>query len=153
MRAGKRVEQTGAAKGVLAGIRFLAHDPLLGPLLLAACLVNMLAQGLIVAHAVARVLPLRRERARPRLPLRRRSASVRWPARSSRNSSRRRPTCLKLAAFAMLAMPLPLWLLAIAMPWGAALVVVGAFAFFSPLVNAPIIGILTVRTPPRCDRR
>jgi predicted permease len=33
------------------------------------------------------------------------------------------------------------------MPWGAALVVVGVFAFFSPLVNAPIIGILTVRTP------
>jgi predicted MFS family arabinose efflux permease len=54
---------------------------------------------------------------------------------------------LKLAAFAMLAMPLPLWLLGIAMPWGAALVVVGVFSFFSPLVNAPIIGILTVRTP------
>jgi hypothetical protein len=54
---------------------------------------------------------------------------------------------LKLAAIAMLAMPLPLWLLAVPMPWGAALVVVGAFAFFSPLVNAPIVGILTVRTP------
>ena len=33
------------------------------------------------------------------------------------------------------------------MPWQAALVVVAAFAFFSPLVNAPIIGMLTVRTP------
>ena len=54
---------------------------------------------------------------------------------------------MKLAAFAIVAMPLPLFLLAIAMPWGAALVVVAAFAFFSPLVNAPIVGMLTVRTP------
>ena len=44
-------------------------------------------------------------------------------------------------------MPLPLFLLGISMPWGAAMVVVGIFAFFSPLVNAPIFGILTVRTP------
>jgi predicted permease len=33
------------------------------------------------------------------------------------------------------------------MPWGAAMVVVASFAFFTPLVNAPIIGVLTVRTP------
>jgi len=54
---------------------------------------------------------------------------------------------LKLAAVAIVLMPLPLWLLALEMPWGAAMVVIGAFAFFSPLVNAPIIGVLTVRTP------
>jgi MFS family permease len=143
---GKRVEQTGAAKGVLAGLRFLAHDPLLGPMLLVACLINMLAQGLIVgvnalayfhyganAHvagflfgsfgvgALAGALVAQQIAAKVDL--------------------------LKLAALAMVAMPLPLWLLAIAMPWGAAMVVIGAFAFFSPLVNAPIIGILTVRTP------
>jgi hypothetical protein len=33
------------------------------------------------------------------------------------------------------------------MPWAAAAVVVGCFGFTAPLVNAPIIGILTVRTP------
>src|SRR5439155_183793 len=38
--------------------------------------------------------------------------------------------------------------LTIAMPWPAAMVVIGAFSFFAPLVNAPIIGVLTVRTPP-----
>jgi predicted permease len=27
------------------------------------------------------------------------------------------------------------------------MVTVGAFAFFTPLVNAPIVGVLTVRTP------
>jgi predicted permease len=44
-------------------------------------------------------------------------------------------------------MPLPLFLLAIEMPWQAAMFVIGAFAFFSPLVNTPILGVLTVRTP------
>ena len=44
-------------------------------------------------------------------------------------------------------MPLPLFLLSPQLPWGAALVVVAAFAFFTPLVNAPVIGMLTVRTP------
>ena len=45
-------------------------------------------------------------------------------------------------------MPLPLFLLAPHTPWPAAMVILGGFAFFTPLVNAPIIGVLTVRTPP-----
>lgn len=146
VRAGRRVDQTGAAKGVLAGIRFLVHDPLLGPLLLVACLVNMVAQGLIVGvqslvyfhySANAHVLGFL-------------FGSFGVGALAGALVAQQvaqKADLLKLAAFAMLAMPLPLWLLGIAMPWGAALVVVGAFAFFSPLVNAPIIGVLTVRTP------
>jgi MFS family permease len=146
VRAGKRVEQTGAAKGVLAGIRFLAHDPLLGPLLLAACLVNMLAQALVVGmqslvyfhyDANAHVLGFL-------------FGSFGVGALAGGLIAQRvaqKADLLKLAAIAMLGMPLPLWLLAVAMPWGAALVVVGAFAFFAPLINAPILGILTVRTP------
>jgi MFS family permease len=146
VRAGKRVEQTGAAKGVLAGIRFLAHDPLLGPLLLAACLVNMLAQALVVGmqslvyfhyDANAHVLGFL-------------FGSFGVGALAGgliAQQVAQKADLLKLAAVAMLGMPLPLWLLAVAMPWGAALVVVGAFAFFAPLVNAPILGILTVRTP------
>jgi hypothetical protein len=147
VRAGKRLEQTGAAKGVLAGIRFLARDPLLGPLLLAACLINMLAQALIVGiqslayfhySASAHVLGFLFG-----------SYGVGSLAGALvAQQVAQKADLLKLAAFAMLAMPLPLWLLGIAMPWGAALVVVGVFSFFSPLVNAPMIGILTVRTPP-----
>ena len=37
------------SRGLLAGLRFLAHDRLLGPILLAACGINLVAQGLIVA--------------------------------------------------------------------------------------------------------
>jgi len=54
---------------------------------------------------------------------------------------------LKLAAVAIVAMPLPLFLLSPSTPWPAATVIIAGFAFFTPLVNAPVIGILTSRTP------
>ena len=146
VRGGKRVEQTGEAKGVLAGLRFLAHDSLLGPMVLVACLINMLAQGLIVGvnalayfhyGANARVVGFL-------------FGSFGIGALAGAIVAQHvaaKADLLRLAAFAMVAMPLPLWLLAVPMPWGAAMVVLAAFAFFSPLVNAPIIGVLTMRTP------
>jgi hypothetical protein len=53
----------------------------------------------------------------------------------------------RLAAPAIVAMPLPLFLLILPLRWPVAVLVVGAVGFFAPLVNAPIIGMLTVRTP------
>src|SRR5947199_304906 len=37
VRAGKRIEATERSKGVLAGLKFLMADSLLGPLMIAAC--------------------------------------------------------------------------------------------------------------------
>jgi MFS family permease len=147
VRGGKRVEQTGASKGLLAGIRFLAHDPLLGPMLLCACLVNMVAQGLIVG---INALAYFHYGANPHV------AGFLFGAFGVgallgaivAQHVAQKVELLKLAAVAIALMPLPLWLLSIALPWAAAMVVLGAFAFFTPLVNAPIIGVLTVRTPP-----
>jgi MFS family permease len=147
VRAGKRVEAAARSKGVLTGLKFLLGDPLLGPVMLAACVINFVAQGIILGvqglayfryDANAHVLgflfggfgvgallgALVAQQATQRVPL------------------------LRLAALAIVAMPLPLFLLAPRTPWPAAMVITGAFAFFTPLVNAPIIGVLTVRTPP-----
>ena len=44
-------------------------------------------------------------------------------------------------------MPLPLFALGFSLPWTAAIVVVAAVGFCTPLVNAPLMGVLTVRTP------
>jgi small neutral amino acid transporter SnatA (MarC family) len=44
-------------------------------------------------------------------------------------------------------MALPLWFLAISMPWPVVLVVLAAFGFCAPLVNAPVLAILTMRAP------
>ena len=61
---------------------------------------------------------------------------------------------LKLAAFGIVALPLPLFLLSPTTSWPVAVLILAAFAFFVPLVNAPVVGILTIRTPaelrPRC---
>jgi MFS family permease len=147
VRAGKRVEAAAQSKGVLAGIRYLLGDPLLGPVMLVACVINFVAQGIILGvqglayfryDADAHVLGFLFGGF---------GVGALLGALVAQQLTQRVPL-LKLAAFAIVAMPLPLFLLAPHAPWPAAVVVVGAFAFFTPLVNAPIIGVLTVRTPP-----
>jgi MFS family permease len=146
VRAGRRVESAAQSEGVLAGLRYLLRDPLLGPVMLAASAVNFVAQGIVLGvqglayfryDANAHVLgflfggfgvgallgAIVAQRVTRKLPL------------------------LQLAAVAIVAMPLPLFLLAPHTPWPAATLIVAAFAFFTPLVNAPIVGVLTVRTP------
>jgi predicted MFS family arabinose efflux permease len=146
VRAGRRVAATEESKGLLAGLRYVMRDSLLGPIVVAACAVNLVAQGLIVglqflayhsyhenAHALGFIFA---------------GFGVGALAGSVVVSQiARKVDLLKLAAIAIAVAPLPLFLLAISMPWPAAALVVAAFAFFTPLINAPIIGVLTVRTP------
>jgi MFS family permease len=146
VRAGRRVVGTAESKGLLAGLRFLWHDKLLGPLLVAACGINLVAQGLIVS---LQVLVVRNYDQSPHV--------LGWifagfgigAVLGSIAVSKlvQSVDLLKLAAFAIVAAPLPLFLLAFSLPWGAAVAIVAAFGFFTPLINAPIIGVITVRTP------
>jgi hypothetical protein len=53
----------------------------------------------------------------------------------------------KLVRVAILAMAVPLWLLALTLPWPVVVVVLAAFGLCAPLVNAPLFAIMTVRTP------
>jgi MFS family permease len=145
VRAGGRVPQTEQSKGVLAGVRFLRRDSLLGPLALAACAINLFAQGLIIgvnalayfeygnAHVAGLLFGAF-------------GIGALLGAIAAQHLVRT-ADLQKLAALAIVAMPLPIFLLGASLPWEAAMVVVAAFAFFTPLVNAPIIGLLTVRTP------
>ena len=145
VRAGKRVAATEESKGLLAGLRYLLRDPLLGPLLMVACVLNLVIEGLIVginalgyfqyssAHVVGVLFgsfgagsligALLAQRLVQKVDL------------------------LKLAAAGILMMPLPLWVLSVKIPWEAAIFVLGAFAVGGPLVNAPVIGILTTKPP------
>ena len=146
VRAGRPVAATTESSGVFAGVRFLMRDRLLGPLLIAACVVNFGVQGLIVGiqglayfryDADAHVLGFLFGALGVGALL---GAVV-------AQQVTRKADLYKLAALAIVAMPLPLFLLGPSLPSAAAVVVVGAFGFFTPLVNAPIIGMLTVRTP------
>ncbi len=54
---------------------------------------------------------------------------------------------LRLAAFAIVALTLPLWLLPLDLPaWGVMAALFTAMVF-APLVNGPVIGVITARTP------
>jgi MFS family permease len=145
VRAGRRVEQTAESRGVLAGLRFLRRDPLLGPLLLAACAINLFAQGLVIGVNALAYFTYDSARVAGFLFGAFGVGALLGALTAQRLAAK--VELLTLIAVAIVALPLPIFLLGIAMPWGAATVVVGAFSFFTPIVNAPIFGVLTVRTP------
>jgi MFS family permease len=147
VRAGKRITGTERSKGLFAGLKFLLGDSLLGPIMISACVLNFVAQGIVLG---VQALAIFRYGANPRVVgflFAGFGVGALCGALVAQQLAQK-VDLLKLAAVAIVAMPLPLFLLSPHLPWGAALVVVGGFAFFTPLVNAPVIGMLTVRTPP-----
>jgi MFS family permease len=145
VRAGRRVAGTEESRGLFAGLRFLMRDSLLG-LTVAACVINLVAQGLIVG--VQALAYFRYDADAHVLGFLFGAFGVGALAGAlAAQQLARTVDLLKLAALAIVALPLPLFLLAAPLPWAAAAVVLGACAFFTPLVNAPVIGVLTVRTP------
>ncbi len=54
---------------------------------------------------------------------------------------------LRLAAFGVLAFTVPLWVLPFLPPWPVVFAALFVATFFTPLVNGPIIAVLTARTP------
>ena len=147
VRAGRRVEAAAAQKGVLSGLKFLMGDSLLGPMMIAACVINFVAQGIVLG--VQAIDYFRYDASRYDIAFLFGGFGVGALLGSlvAQQLTQKMPL-LKLAAIAIVCMPLPLFLLAPHTPWPVATVVIAAFAFFTPLVNAPVIGLLTVRTPP-----
>ena len=146
VRAGRRVEAAAQQKGVLSGLKFLLGDSLLGQMVIAACVINFVAQGIVLGvqaidyfryHASGHVVGILFAGF---------GIGALAGAIVAQQLTQKVPL-LKLAAVAIVAMPLPLFLLSPTTPWPAATIIIAAFAFFTPLVNAPVIGILTIRTP------
>ena len=143
---GKAAAPSADSGGLLAGLGFLMRDGLLGPIVIVACALTFFVQGLTVGlqalaffryDADARVLGYL-------------FAALGAGALLGAIAAQplvRDVDLLKLAAVAIVAMPLPLFVLGFSVPWTAALVVVAAVGFCTPLVNAPLMGVLTVRTP------
>src|SRR6185503_89725 len=126
--------------------KFLLGDSLLGPITIAACVINFVAQGIILG--VQGVAYFRYDANAHVLGFLFAGFGVGALAGAivAQQATQKVPL-QKLAAVAAVAMPLPLFLLSPSTPWPVGVVIIGAFAFFTPLINAPIIGILTVRTP------
>jgi len=145
VRAGKRVDASEESRGLLAGLRYLMRDPLLGPLLVVACVLNLVVEGLIVGINALAYFQYSSAHVAGFLFGAFGVGSLLGAVLAQQLVSR--VDLLKLAAIAIVTMPLPLWALAVKMPWGAALVVLAAFSLGGPLVNAPVLGILTTKPP------
>jgi predicted MFS family arabinose efflux permease len=146
VRAGRRVAVDESSRGLFAGLRYVVRDPLLGPMMYAAAFMNFVAQALI---AMLPVLVLRRFDADAKIVGFLFSAFGAGALIGSviAASVVRKVPLLKLAGGAILVMAVPLWLLALDLPWPLVIVVLAAFGVCAPLVNAPVMGLLTVRTP------
>ena len=146
VHAGKRVAGDESSRGLFAGLRFLVNDRLLGPTMVAAAVINMVAEGLVVTLPV---LVFRRYGADAKIVGFLFAAFGGGALVGSLLASQlvRKVPLLRLASLGILAMSLPLWLLAIPMPWWVVVFVLGAFGCCAPLVNSPMIAVLTVRTP------
>jgi len=146
VQAGKRFPADESSRGVFAGLRYVLHDKLLGPMMAAAAFINFVAQGLI---AMLPVLALRRFDADPKIVGFFFAAFGAGAFAGSIVASQivRKVPLLRLAALGILGMAVPLWLLALDLPWPAVTVVLAGFGFCAPLVNAPVLGVLTVRPP------
>jgi MFS family permease len=146
VRAGKRVEAAAQQKGVLSGLKFLLGDSLLRPMMIAACVINFVAQGIVLGVQAIDIFRYHESGHVLGLLFAGFGVGALAGAVVAQQLTQKVPL-LKLAAVAIVAMPLPLFLLSPTTPWPAAVVIIAAFAFFTPLVNAPVIGTLTVRTP------
>jgi predicted MFS family arabinose efflux permease len=146
VRAGKRLPADESSRGLFAGLRYVVNDRLLGPMMAAAAFINFVAQGLI---AMLPVLVVRRFDADSTIVGFFFAAFGAGALAGSILASQivRKVPLLRLAAAGILGMALPLWLLALDLPWPVVIVVLAAFGFCAPLVNAPVLGILTVRPP------
>jgi MFS family permease len=146
VRVGKRVAPDESSRGLFAGLHYVVRDKLLGPTLAAAAVLNFVAQGLV---ATLPVLVFRRYGADAKIVGFLFAAFGGGALGGSILAAGivRKLPLLRLVSIAIVVMALPLWLLAVQMPWALVIVVLAAFGFCAPLVNAPLLAVLTVRTP------
>jgi MFS family permease len=146
VRGGKPVVHDDDSSGIFAGVRYLARDKLLGPLTLTIIVLDGAANGITVAVPL---LAYTRYDRNPHIAGWIFTAfgigAIVGSVLVVKLLDRFAP--LRLASFGIIAATLPLWIVTANVPWpvvGAAVVVCGLFV---PLINAPIMGIITTRPP------
>ena len=138
--------QTDDARGVFAGLRFLLHDPLLWRIGLAAVFLNMFGSALSAALPVLAFDEFSESsRVAGALFASLGAGALLGMVLAMKLMPRFKP--LKLAAIGIVALPLPIWLLGLDLPLWATMAALFVSTIPQPLVNAPVIGLMTTRTP------
>ena len=143
-----RRKTVGAAvrSGVLAGLRFLRGDRLLGPLAAAVVVTGFFGAGMSAGLPVY---------AYDQFDGSARIAGLFYAALGAGALvgsllavvAVRKVAPLRLAGYAVLAFVVPLWVLPFLPPWPVVFLALFTATLFTPLVNGPLIATLTARTP------
>jgi MFS family permease len=146
VRAGRRVPADDEYRGILAGVRYLAKDPLLGPMTLTLVLIDGAAGAIAVAVPLLAFTRYHRD---PHI--------AGWIFTSFGIGALAgsvivvklldRVSPLKLASIGIVCATFPLWVVALDVSWPVACAAVVACGICVPSVNAPLMGILTTRPP------
>jgi MFS family permease len=146
VRGGKPVVADEDSRGVLAGVRYLARDRLLGPMTLTIIVLDGAANGISVAVPL---LAYTRYDRNPHIAgwiftafgIGALAGSVLVMKLLDRFAP------LRLASFGIVAATLPLWIVVAPVPWPVVGVAVVLCGLFVPLINAPLMGMITTRPP------
>jgi predicted MFS family arabinose efflux permease len=140
------VAETEDAHGLLAGIRFLFRDPLLRILAITALFLNMFSQMLSASLPVLAFDEYDESSTIAGLFFAAFGAgSLVGAVLAIKLVPKYDP--IRLGAVALVALTVPIPLLGLPLPAAAVIAVLFTAAIFGPLVNAPLIGVLTTRTP------
>jgi len=144
---GERVVPQEHERGVLAGVRYIVRDPLLRLVTFVSLLV-----GIVIPFLFAALPVLAYERYDRRAAIAG-SMFAAWGGGSVAGSVLAyrlvgRIAPLRLARAAFVACAIPLWALLFDLPPAAAVAAIFACAFFVPSLNAPVLGLFSLRSPP-----
>ncbi|HET9937970.1 MAG TPA: MFS transporter [Gaiella sp.] len=137
--------QSDEGKGLLAGIRFVLRDRMLRVLCFTALLTNGFGQMLAAGLTVLAYEEYSSSRVAGAFFAAFGAGAVLGSLVAVRLVGRYDP--LRLGATAFVALTLPVFALAVELPVPAIVVALALSSFFGPLVNAPLIGVITMRTP------
>ena len=138
--------QTDDARGLFAGLRFLLRDPLLWRIGLAAVFLNMFGSMMSAALPVLAFDDFgESSRVAGALFASLGAGALLGMVLAIKLMPRFKP--LKLAAFGIVALSVPIWLLGLDLPLWATMAALFVSTIPQPLVNAPVIGLMTTRTP------
>jgi MFS family permease len=140
------VAQGAASEGVLAGLRFLVRDRLLGPLAFTVIAFGFLSAGISAALPFYAFDEFGSARIAGLFYTSLGAGALVGSLFAVLVVRRMKP--LRLAGAAILAFALPLWVLPFQPPVLLVFAALFTATLFTPLVNGPVIGVLTKRTPP-----
>ena len=142
----RKAAAAAAQHGVLAGLRFLVSDKLLGPLAATITVFGFLAAGMSAGLPVYAYDEFDGSSWIAGLFYAALGAGAVVGSVLAVFVVRKVPP-LRLAAFGILAFSIPLWVLPFLPPWPVVFGALFLATLFTPLVNGPTLGVLTSRTP------